>query len=214
MRLLRDHPDSELSTACRGGAVCVEIGSGSGLVGLAAASLGGHVLLTDVPTVVENGITPNLEANANIEAELSPVAWEGACTIGQGSAAATEYDWRSLPKHKETYLDADADWPVLNPLSREADVVIAAECLWLKSLLEPFVEASYALLSNPKTVMFMSTRERAKEGSEMFVSPVMAIEALRERGCHVEVILEEEGVDINCGNSPVRVFRIQQKPCQ
>ena len=61
--------------------------------------------------------------------------------------------------------------------------------------------------------MYMSTRERAKADSEMFVSPSMAVAALEARGCSVEVIVEEEGLDINVGKSAVKVFRIQRASC-
>ena len=50
------------------------MGSGSGLVGLTAAALGGHVLLTDVPTVAENSLQPNIDANAR-DAKVPAEAW-------------------------------------------------------------------------------------------------------------------------------------------
>ena len=71
LRMLRDDPESELAKQCRSGAVCLELGSGSGLVGLAAAALGGHVLLTDVPTVAENSLQPNIDSNATINTKFA-----------------------------------------------------------------------------------------------------------------------------------------------
>ena len=67
-----------------------------------------------------------------------------ASAVGAGTAAAAPYNWRHLPSHREMYMEAGARWPVVNPLGRTVAVVLAVECLWLKALLAPFVEARLA----------------------------------------------------------------------
>ena len=49
------------------GKKCIELGCGTGLVGLAAAALGGHVLLTDVPSVVRDTAGINVARNGKGE---------------------------------------------------------------------------------------------------------------------------------------------------
>ena len=146
-----------------------------------------------------------------------------ASVVGAGSAAAAPYDWRNLPSHTETYLEPDAEWPVVNPRGRPVDVVLAVECLWLKALLEPFVAACLAVLQ-PGTVMYMSSRERCQQGSETFVSPTEAVRALEEAGCTAVVLAEEDGAlgswQGELGNDgelqggqpvgPVQLFRIER----
>ena len=45
-------------------ALFLELGSGTGLVGLAAAAVGAHVIITDVPSVVTYSLRPNVRANS------------------------------------------------------------------------------------------------------------------------------------------------------
>ena len=43
----------------------LEIGAGIGVVGIALAAMGGHVLQTDLSTLVDNAIYPNQQLNKN-----------------------------------------------------------------------------------------------------------------------------------------------------
>mmetsp|Transcript_70568 Transcript_70568/g.106761 ORF Transcript_70568/g.106761 Transcript_70568/m.106761 type:complete len:454 (+) Transcript_70568:45-1406(+) len=211
----------------RPNSIIVELGSGSGLVGLVAACLGGHVLLTDVPTVVENALEPNIGRNSGaltLSATSSPAGtasspWPDARSIGRGTVACAPFDWRRVQR---CHSGADVEYENENaiPLSTPVNVILAVECLWLKDLLKPFVAASLALLSNPAAasmntattgsdhdddsastatmtpVMYMCSRERAKSDSQVFCSPQMAVDAFREAGCEVTLILEEDYPDL------------------
>merc|ERR1719343_1471647 len=66
--------------------------------------------------------------------DLAAVPWEGAVPVGRGSASAAVLDW-TVPVSQQ--LAGDAARP---------DVVIAAECVWLSELVEPFADAAAALL--------------------------------------------------------------------
>lgn len=120
----------------------LELGSGTGVLGLAVAALGCHVLMTDVASVADEMLPLNLAHNgrALAEAELAAVkAWPGAYAIGQrgGTASAARLDW-TLP------LDVQASAGGFDP--RMARLILAAETLWLKELVEPFTATVVALL--------------------------------------------------------------------
>ena len=91
--LLRD-PSHWVCARLRGARV-VELGAGTGLLGLCAAAAGGSVLLTDVPAVVSEMLLPNLASNAIDGAEVPAEGggWPGARPVGAGSAAAAPLDW-------------------------------------------------------------------------------------------------------------------------
>ncbi|KFY87385.1 hypothetical protein V498_07194 [Pseudogymnoascus sp. VKM F-4517 (FW-2822)] len=75
----------------------LELGSGTGLLGLAAAALwGAKVVMTDLPAIVPN-LTRNVEAN------------EGAVGVHGGSARTDVLDWSSMTRGPEFDLVIAAD---------------------------------------------------------------------------------------------------------
>merc|ERR1712244_44641 len=97
--------------------------------------------------------------------------------IGRGTAAAAVLDWN---KPVGTQFESLA-------LAACPDVILAAECVWLAELVEPFAEAAAALLTwrahadhaevarqeereLAAPVLFLASRERACNGSETFAS--------------------------------------------
>ncbi|BAT75476.1 uncharacterized protein HKW66_Vig0035430 [Vigna angularis] len=80
-RYRADPSSSPLSAALNGRLRILELGSGTGIVGIvAAATLGGHVTLTDLPHVVPN-LKFNADANAGVvgprggELTVAPLRW-------------------------------------------------------------------------------------------------------------------------------------------
>ena len=70
---------------------------------------------------------------------------------------------------------------------RAAPDILAAECVWLKELVEPFVETVVALLDAPsRPSCVLAFRERAVETSETFSSLAAVVTVFRERGVGVE----------------------------
>jgi hypothetical protein len=171
----------------------VELGSGIGLLGLCAAAAGAHMLLTDVPSVVDATLGPNVERSGALVGSADcgggggksgggGRAWAGARFVGAGTAAAQPLDW---------FEPLGASVPPAQPNdARDAEVVLAAECVWLQELVPPFVETVVGLLGGPnKPVCIIAFRERAKEDSSSFSSLSAVIDAFRARG----VVVTERG---------------------
>ena len=170
--------DGWLAELVRGRRV-VELGSGIGLLGLCAAAAGGHVLLTDVPSVVEARLRGNVEANGAADAPVPSTGWSAARTVGLGSASVQPLDW-TVPLSEQCTPD--------DP--RDAELVIAAECVWLLDLVEPFVTTVVELLRGPRhPACILAFRERAKEESTTFSSLETVAAAFRARG----VVIADRG---------------------
>mmetsp|Transcript_38779 Transcript_38779/g.76855 ORF Transcript_38779/g.76855 Transcript_38779/m.76855 type:complete len:346 (+) Transcript_38779:68-1105(+) len=184
----------------RNAPVCVELGAGCGLVGLAAAAVAGaDVLLTDTAPVVQGVLERNVARNTvawssssqdgAISSATAP--WPGAQRLGLGTVAAAVLDWT---RPVSDQLQGPSWYP---------DVILAAECVWLAELVEPFADAAAALLHRReycgavdesqgdafltltmlRPVLFLSSRERAKAGSTTFSRVHSALSALAARRC-------------------------------
>ena len=154
----------------------VELGSGIGLLGLCAAAAGSHVLLTDVPSVVEERLEPNLQHATTGPPIGAADGWLDARTLGRGSAAVQPLDWYKRVDEQATPNDP-----------RECDLILAAECVWLRELVEPFVETVVALMRGPKKPKcILAFRERAKAESTTFSSLATVAETFRERGVTIK----------------------------
>lgn len=108
----------------------VELGSGTGLAGLCAAAVGAHVLMSDIATVTDFSLRPNVDRNGAGGVEEIVGAWPGSRRVGEGSAACMSIDWTKSVDQQATAAGQEP-W--------DCDVVLAAECVWLVELVEPFV---------------------------------------------------------------------------
>jgi hypothetical protein len=270
----------------------VELGAGVGLCGLAAASAGAHVMLTDLPAVVDDVLLRNIDENRayifnESRSEESRVpestnandrAWLGGVPIvgGEkkndgsetngvsfGTASAQPLDWtrdidaqlierrarsesakrRLLAEEEERRKDFGnetrhaedsirrrgvqekddmvAFWarravPVDDPRVN-CDLIIAAECLWLRELVDPFCDVVVKLLrpNGSAKACVLSFRDRSfKETSEgdegvstkkslgAFVPVADVVAAFEARGCRWETLAkipsaEDEGYHVH-----------------
>lgn len=175
----------QLSAEFRGKRI-LELGSGAGLLGLCVAAVGGHVLLTDLPSVVDESLRPNILRNKSQSAsgnvDVDAPTWPESVAVGKrgGSAACAALDWNAS-------VSVQCAPQLVDFLS--VDVILAAETVWLKELVAPFVSTVLQLLKGPKNpTCLMSFCARAKTQSEVFVQVEDLIESFRSAGCSVSVI--------------------------
>jgi len=153
----------------------VELGAGVGLLSLALAAFGCHVLATDLAPVVKGQMSDNVARNASVAAcePLRSNVWRRTLPIGArgGSVGTAALNWLEP-------LERQFDEPL------DADFVVAADTLWLESLVAPFVNTSLALLgSAPQRRMLLAYRERGTESSSVFCTTERVLRAFVERGC-------------------------------
>ncbi|XP_022978541.1 protein N-lysine methyltransferase METTL21A-like [Cucurbita maxima] len=150
----RSHPETNpltpTLTASRDGSErrtlkILEIGSGTGLVGIAAAAtLGAQVTVTDLSHVISN-LQFNVEANASILAanggfvQVAPLHW------------------------------GEAIYPEL--IGREFDLILASDVVYHDHLYDPLIQTLSGFLlggGNPKMVFVMAHLRRWKKDSGFF----------------------------------------------
>ncbi|CAK8562269.1 unnamed protein product [Lathyrus sativus] len=139
--------NSPLSTAfttlnANGPLRILELGSGTGIVGIvAAATLGSNVTLTDLPHVV-----PNLKFNAEANAAV----------VGSSGGTVTFAPLR--------WGHADD----VEIIGREFDVIVASDVVYHDHLYEPLIETLRLLLVGKKIVFVMAHTKRWKKESVFF----------------------------------------------
>ncbi|CAI8609144.1 unnamed protein product [Vicia faba] len=136
--------NSPLSTVFATGAPMriLELGSGTGIVGIvAAATLGSDVTLTDLPHVV-----PNLKFNAKANA--------GVVGSSGGNVTFAPLRW--------------GDAADVEVIGREFDVIVASDVVYHDHLYEPLIETLRLLLVGKKTVFVMAHMKRWKKECVFF----------------------------------------------
>ena len=202
VELLRRERDSWLRELVRGRRV-LELGAGTGMLGLAAAAAGGHVLMTDVASMTEESLAPNVRAN--VAAGGGCPSWTGSdSAVSSGSAAAQALDWL-LPLEAQRHpVDVFA-----------AEIVLAAECAWLEELVDPFVATLAALLAPRRaSVCIFAFRERARASSTCFVSGEEVLRRLGRAGCDVrrrEAVAGRPGMEEAAGGNTTQIFEVRRR---
>lgn len=173
-------PEMHVFDGIRGKRV-VELGAGVGLLSLAMAAFGAHVLSSDVAPVVKGLMCDNIalaapSGSANVRDFPRRDVWQRALALGTrgGSIVAAPINWLEP-------LSAQFDEPL------NVDFVVAADTLWLESLVEPFVSTAMALLGDAPSHrrMLLAYRERGDEHSTTFCTTDRVLDAFRARRCTV-----------------------------
>jgi predicted nicotinamide N-methyase len=180
------------------GARVVELGAGVGLLGTGLAAAGAEVLLTDLPSLVDCAIRPNIRRNARLLDEdpslLSPPQWlaQGGSNevrkIGKGWAAATPLDW-SEP------LDSQIQKSQLEAI----DVIVASDCVWLPYLLGLLLDTVAALFENGASSFLLGFQRRDHNvGSTLFTSIDHLFQVVQERKWKISNIAWRPGTFVRC----------------
>ena len=107
------------------GRCVLELGSGTGFLAMAAASIGAHVLATDTRTVTVESIRPNIARNCSAASLVPPplngCAVEGRRSVGAGSVAAAALDWHADARDQLAAAGVSLDF--------NFDVILAADCI-------------------------------------------------------------------------------------
>ncbi|KAL7516249.1 hypothetical protein ACHAWX_001281 [Stephanocyclus meneghinianus] len=202
----------------------LELGAGVGVVGAyIAASLGGTVLLTDLPTLVENAIEDNLARNETKHCQMDTQHdnqtkdshfWLGTHPrrIGNGWASSTPLDW-TRPIHEQ-----------LTPLQCQSiDFIVASDVVFLISMLQSLLDTVSALFAssshNDPSFLLSFQRRDSKDGEESasFTTVTRIIREVKGRGwsCHclawrpVMVMKEGDNGEVAKVESQVFVFEIR-----
>lgn len=197
----------------------IELGAGVGVVGTYLAGCGADVLVTDLPTLVENAIDDNLERNKNgpdqIESSCNskPPLWLGSDShrIGQGWAKSVPLDWTI---------------PILQQLTpsqcQSIDIIIASDVVFLVSMLESLLDTVASLFetsfhNNPSFILSFQRRDsRDGDDSTSFTTVNRVIREVKKRGWSMDClawrpvnVLKEKGVNVVKDESQVFVFEVR-----
>ena len=175
------------------GARLIELGSGVGVVGAYLSAIGSEVLITDLPTLVENAIQPNLTRNekkatsipkANTDANVCPSWLEpDGIRIGKGWAASTPLDWTCPVDEQLTAEQSSA-----------IDFIVASDVVFLASMLSSLLNTVESLFKasashNPSFILSFQRRD-AQDGEESvaFTTVQGVLSAVEERGWGIECL--------------------------
>mmetsp|Transcript_32897 Transcript_32897/g.59331 ORF Transcript_32897/g.59331 Transcript_32897/m.59331 type:complete len:327 (+) Transcript_32897:111-1091(+) len=211
----------EIQKVISSGAQLIELGSGVGVVGTYLSAIGSQVLLTDLPTLVENAIDCNLLRNKKIPASIPILSSdENACPswlapdgmrIGKGWANSTSLDW-TFPLDEQLTKDQ----------SSSIDFIIASDVVFLASMLTSLLNTVQSLFNasssnNPSFILSFQRRD-AKDGEESatFTTVNGVIAAVEKRGWSLDCLAwrpvtvrkEADGAVID-DESEVFVFEIK-----
>lgn len=163
----------------------VDLGTGSGVVGIALALAGARVFLTDLPHVVPLTVA-NVMANCDQNVHQACVcAYQWGDDPAWLPAAPAAVAFGVTYTGVQPLNDGSAAVRIVSPLAGvEPDVITAADVLYHEDLLQPLMKALWRL-SAPHTVSYVSYRVR--HGGE-----VIAFRALAEAaGFAVEEVPDE-----------------------
>ena len=126
---------------------CLDLGSGTGIVGLAAAASGGfsQVVLTDMPSVV-----PLLERN--VERNRSELVHDGRCGLESVSLR-----WDDAAELRSV--------AALGPY----ELIVGGDLLYRPQVVEPLLAALRALVGRHTTVLLAASLQHSPETIDLFV---------------------------------------------
>lgn len=199
---------NEMLTSCK---KVLELGAGVGVVSLSlAASSSVQVLLTDLPTLVEYSILPNLKRNENVQRRSPdnkdntksgadvPPKWLCKASSNQ-IFEEEEFDGDEKPVYPIGNAGgwasvAAVDWtkPLsdqVSSIANEMDWIIACDCVWLVSMLESLLETVERIFQNNLNArLLLSFQRRDSSDASRFTRIETIVDAVDARGWKSECL--------------------------
>lgn len=176
----------EIQESIRRGSRIIELGSGVGVVGTYLAAMGASVLMTDLPTLVENAIDVNLLRNKGIPpncAECPKWLKPNGIPIGKGWASSTPLNWTVPIEHQLTKEQMTG-----------IDFIVASDVVFLVEMLDSLLDTVSALFQvsedqYPSFILSFQRRD-AKDGkkSKSFTTVDSILENVKQRGWAIECL--------------------------
>jgi len=199
----------------------IELGAGVGVVGTALAFSGCQVLLSDLPTLVEHSLLPNLICNREIKRGIKSIKeprWlcnashdmkfeenedneNVVFPIGNngGWASITTIDWTE-PLNEQVSSITSLDW------------IIASDCVWLVSMLESLLNTVDSLFrKNHKARLLLSFQRRESTDGSRFSSVSSIVNSVQERQWSLDCLAWRH-VRQDGENEPKEVFVFEIAP--
>jgi predicted nicotinamide N-methyase len=146
----------------------LELGSGVGVVGLAAAALGANVVMTDLPYVM-----PSLQRNIDVTQEAWSKLRHEETT---GSVTAHPLDW--------------TNWEGNSIVRQKFDLIVGADIVWLEKLIVPLSTLLKHFAHTSRCNIFVSHQTRSRrtdailfeELQKVFTISVVGLEDFPDTG--------------------------------
>lgn len=123
----------------------LELGSGCGLVGIAASMVGAkEVVMTDLPYAL-----PLMQEN--VERNASSL---------KGKTECKECDWFKPPPVGGLFGSTNEDF--------HPDVILVADCVWLSRLIAPLLQTLKSYTTNASTKVIVTYQQRGRDAHEEF----------------------------------------------
>lgn len=191
----------------------LELGAGVGVVGTLLANAGAHVLLTDLPSLVQKSLQPNLQRNAakhhhpttnEVEETKDPPSWllprpSTDPVPNNDDDNDDDNDTKPLAMGQGWVAATSLDWTKstdqqLTNEQCDVDVIIASDCVWLVSMLDGLLStvASICQRATRPPIFLMSFQRRdpanGNPDNAMFTTVDRVLAEVMARGWTVDCL--------------------------
>ncbi len=186
------------------GAKILELGSGVGVVGTSLAAVGGEVLLTDLPTLVDYSLWPNVIMNNKNAHKNNDIDNNDCEKLNEETKKShSSPSWlgnHAVPIHNGWASCKTMDWskPLTSQLSHEQiqniELIVSCDCVWLVSMLDGLLDSVSSIFENSaaRDVSFLMSFQRrdTKDGnqSSTFTTVDRVLTSVEERGWKFECL--------------------------
>ena len=161
----------------------LELGSGTGVVGIVAALMGAHVTLTDVP-----GAVPALISNIDRNREAIEAA--GGTAVGKSWDWTTSFESYPLPTHSD---GSHANGGGV-PESASSSFILGSDLVYAPRQSAPLAKAlKSAATSRPGSVILLAHKHRSEETDLALLGSLISAGLTVEKEPSVQMMASVEG---------------------